>query len=328
MHTRAFGKTGQSVSEVGLGTWQIGSCWGEVPEQTALDTLAAAADSGVTFFDTADVYGSGRSEELIGQFLKQRRGETFFVATKVGRFPEPGGSDNFSFDVFQRHTEASLRRLGVESLDLTQLHSIPTEYYRGGEVFDWLDRLCRQGKIKRYGVSVETVEEAHLCMAHPGVESLQVIFNIFRRKPITELFEEAKARGVAIIVRLPLASGLLSGKFTRETTFPQEDHRNFNRDGQSFNVGETFAGLPFEKGVELADRIKPLVPAGATMAQMGLRWVLDFDAVSTVIPGARNPQQARGNAAASDLPPLPTQTHEALERLYVDHIASHIRGPY
>jgi aryl-alcohol dehydrogenase-like predicted oxidoreductase len=265
---------------------------------------------------------------LIGRFLKQRRDKDIFVSTKVGRFPDPGWPKNFSLNTFQQHTEASLQRLGVEALDLTQLHSIPTEYYRQGDVFEWLRRFQQQGKIKRFGVSVESMEEVLLCLEQEGLSSLQIIFNIFRRKPIEALFDQAKARGVALIVRLPLASGLLAGKMTCDTAFEPGDHRHFNRDGQRFNVGETFAGLPFEVGVAAADQVKPLVPSGMTMAQMALRWVLDFDAVSVVIPGARNPQQARDNAAASGLNPLSPEVHDALKRLYDEHVVSHIRGPY
>lgn len=292
-------------------------------------TLGAAVDAGVTFIDTADVYGAGRSETLIGRFLKERGlKERAFVATKVGRFPEPGWPKNFSFEVFREHTEGSLKRLGVEALDLTQLHSIPTQYYKSGEVFGWLERLRDQGKIKRYGASVESMEEAIICLEHGGVASLQIIFNIFRQKPIEVLFERAKAAGVAIIVRLPLASGLLAGKFTKESVFAEGDHRLFNRDGQKFNVGETFAGLPFEKGVELADAIKPMVPDGVTMAQMALRWVLDHDAVSVVIPGARSPEQARTNAGASGVERLSPQLHGWLSTFYRDRVAGQVRGPY
>ncbi len=328
MNTRRLGKSGPVVSEVGLGAWQLGGdCWGEVGDDTALATLAAAVDHGVTFIDTADVYGSGRSESLIGKFLKQRS-ETLFVATKVGRFPDPGLPDNITAEMFERHTEASLKRLGVDALDLTQIHSIPTEYYRQGDVFDWLRTLQDRGKIKRFGVSVETMEEALICLEQPGLASLQIIFNIFRQKPIHTLFDAAKAKGVALIVRLPLASGLLSGKFTAASRFPEGDHRNFNRDGQRFNVGETFAGLPFEKGVSLADSLKPMVPEGMSASQMALRWVLDYDAVTVVIPGASTPAQAEGNAAASELPPLGDRLHESLGEFYEQQVASHIRGPY
>jgi aryl-alcohol dehydrogenase-like predicted oxidoreductase len=329
MKYRPFGNTHLEVSEIGLGCWQLGgSDWGDVSEDRALDTLRAAADAGVNFFDTADVYGTGRSETLIGKFLKGYRKHRVFVATKLGRFPEPGWPRNFTLDAFRQHTEASLKRLGVEALDLTQLHCIPMAQLREGAVFDWLRTLQREGKIKHWGVSVESMEEAQVCLQQEGLTSLQIIFNLFRQKPITALFDRAWHKGVGLIVRLPLASGLLSGKMTKETRFPQNDHRNYNRDGQAFNVGETFAGLPFEKGVELADEIKPMVPPGLSMAQMAQRWVLDHEAVGTLIPGATSPEQARANAAVSDLPPLPDELHERLRAFYLDRVAANIRGPY
>ena len=328
MKQRPFTRDGTTVSEVGLGAWQLGGdCWGQISDESATAILAAAVDHGVTFIDTADVYGTGRSETLIGRFLKQRS-EKLFVATKIGRFPDPGWPDNFSFDVFERHTEASLRRLGVDSLDLVQLHCIPMQYYRQGDVFDWLRKLQDKGKIQRFGASVESMDEASVCLQQPGLASLQIIFNIFRQKPITTIFEQAQAAGVALIARLPLASGLLAGKFTKQTTFPDNDHRRFNRDGQRFNVGETFAGLPFEKGVDLANEINPWVPPGMTMPALALRWILDHDAISTIIPGASSPAQAESNALASDLSPLTPDLHATLGRFYTDHVAPHIRGPY
>jgi aryl-alcohol dehydrogenase-like predicted oxidoreductase len=328
MKQRAFGSSGVKVSEIGIGCWQLGgSDWGDVSEEEALTTLQAAVDSGVNFFDTADVYGLGRSESIIGKFLKDCSQE-IFVATKLGRFPEPGGPDNFSLDVFRTHTEASLNRLGVESLDLTQLHCIPTDVLKRGEVFEWLRTLKQEGKIKRFGASVESMDEALFCVQQDDLASLQIIFNIFRQKPIAELFDQAKHKGIALIVRLPLASGLLTGKLNKTTHFPDNDHRNYNRDGQIFNVGETFAGLPFEKGAELADALKPMVPTNLTMTQMALRWCLDYDAISVIIPGAKNPQQAAANAAVSDLPPLSDEEHERLKAFYEDEVAAYIRGPY
>lgn len=327
MKQRVFGKTGREVGEVGLGCWQIGGSWGEVSEAEALETLRAAYDNGVTFCDTADVYGDGRSERLIGRFLKET-GAELFVATKLGRGSNPGWPGNFTLEAMRSHTEASLRRLGVEALDLTQLHCIPMEELRRGEVFEHLRTLQQEGKIRNWGVSVESMEEAAICLEQPDLTSLQIIFNIFRQKPIHTLFGPAREKNVALIVRLPLASGLLSGKFTAETRFSEDDHRNFNRDGQLFNVGETFAGLPFQEGVRLAEAVKPCVPAGMTMAQMALRWCLDFDAVSVIIPGAKNPDQARGNSAASELAPLSSEVHAALRRLYEEQVAPLIRGPY
>lgn len=328
MKTRPFAKSGVAVSEVGQGCWQLsGSDWGAMGDEDALATLRAAYEAGVTFFDTADVYGAGRSETLIGRFLTEKPGEVF-VATKLGRGGDPGWPGNFTREAFQAHTEASLRRLGVETLDLTQIHCLPTDVLRQGEVFDFLRELQAQGKVRAWGASVESMEEAQICLAQEGLASLQIIFNIFRQKPIATLFDDAKRQNVALIVRLPLASGLLSGKMRKDTQFAPSDHRNYNRDGQAFNVGETFAGLPYELGVDLADALKPLVPEGMTMAQMALRWCLDFDAVTTIIPGAKNPDMARANAAAGDLPPLSPDLHQTLARFYEERVADHIRGPY
>ena len=330
MRFRPFGKVGTPVSEIGIGTWQLGgSEWGDVTDEEALRTLAVAAEAGTTFIDTADIYGMGRSESLVGRFLRGRADRRrFFVATKLGRHPQPGWPDNFTRQGVFQHTDDSLRRLGVDALDLTQTHCIPTEVMRQGDVYRHLADLQQLGKIKAFGASVESMEEALLCLEIPGMASLQIIFNLFRQKPIDVLFEKAQAKQVALIVRLPLASGLLSGKFTAETQFAPADHRNFNRDGASFNVGETFAGLPFEKGVELTGALKALVPGGMTMAQFALRWCLDFDAVTTVIPGAKRPDQARANAAASDLPPIGKTIHRQIEQFYHEEVAPHIRGKY
>ncbi|HEV2971957.1 MAG TPA: aldo/keto reductase [Pirellulales bacterium] len=330
MQQRNFGGSGVTVSEIGVGTWQFGGDWGaEVSDDEALAILAASVDEGVTFFDTADIYGLGRSESLIGRFLKQSRmADKIFVATKLGRGPTPGWPDNFKTAMIRKHAEASLKRLGVEALDLEQLHCVPAGELRRGEVFEALRALKREGKIKQFGASVESMDEALICLEQPDLGALQIIFNIFRQKPISTIFERAKRQGVAIIVRLPLASGLLSGKFTRRTKFDARDHRNYNRDGEKFNVGETFAGLPFEKGVELTDALKPLVPNGMTLPQMALRWCLDFDAVSVLIPGAKNALQARENAASSDLPPLSPDLHKRLRTWYDRQVAEHIRGAY
>lgn len=330
MNTRIFGRTGHSVGEVGLGTWQLGAGWGEVTEEAALATLRAAWDAGTTLFDTADVYGMGRAETLIGKFLAEtpsaRRGA--YVATKLGRFSPPGWPENFTRAGIRAHTEASLRRLGVEALDLTQLHCVPFAVLKEGEVFAHLRELKREGKIRDFGVSVESMEEADYCVRQDGVAALQIIFSIFRQKPVATLFAEAKRRQVALLVRLPLASGLLGGKMTKATVFPADDHRNFNRDGARFNVGETFAGLPFGKGVELAEALRPLVPAGLGMADMALRWCLDHDAVGAIIPGARNAEQARANARASALSPLGAELHAKLAEFHTREVAAHIRGPY
>jgi len=327
LKTRKFGKSGPEVSEVGLGTWQFGGDWGEVTEPQAFETMKAAVDSGVDFFDTADVYGAGRSEALIGKFLKETKAKVF-VATKIIRFPEPGGTANFTWESFAKHTEGSLGRLGVDSLDLTQLHCPPTSELQKGDMFVWLRKLKAQGKIKRFGVSVESMDQALLCLQQEGVESLQIIFNLFRQKPIDVLFDKAKEKGVALIIRLPLASGLLAGKYKRDTQFAPQDHRTYNRDGQAFNVGETFAGIPFEKGVELADQIKTMVPKGMTLAQMANRWCLDFDAVTTLIPGGKNAAQVIENAKASALSPLSEKMHLDMRGFYNALVKRHIRGVY
>ena len=327
MHTRTFGPTGRSVGEIGLGTWQLGGGWGDVTDETAQATLRAAYESGVTFFDTADVYGAGLSETRIGRFLRETPGasERVFVATKLGRLNWPNG---FTRDQVRGFTEASLKRLGVDALDLTQLHCVPTEVLKRGEMLGWLEELKREGKLKAYGASVESMDEADFCVKHGGVAALQIIFNIFRQKPIHTLFAAAQEKKVAIIVRLPLASGLLAGKMTKQTAFAANDHRLFNRDGQQFNVGETFAGLPYEKGVDLADELKAQVPAGCAMADWALRWCLDFEAVSVLIPGARNAEQARANVRAASLPPLGAEAHAKLAAFYGREVAEHIRGPY
>ena len=328
MRKRLFDDTGVSVSEIGLGAWQLGGTeWGDISEEDSLLTLRAAVENGITFFDTADVYGLGRSEKLIGKFLKDSA-EEIFVATKLGRFPTPGWPQNFSLQAFRAHAEASLRRLGVDVLDLLQLHCLPIEVLRQGEVFEWLRELRQEGKIRHFGVSVESMEEAQISIEQPDLTSLQIIFNIFRQKPIAALFGQAQAKKIALIVRLPLASGLLSGRYTKDTKFPPSDHRTFNRNGESFNVGETFAGLPFETGVELTEALRPLLPQGMTMAQMALRWILDYEPVSVVIAGARNALQAMGNAQASELPPLSTKLHETLQAFYETEVAMNIRGPY
>lgn len=327
MKLRPFGNETTQVSEIGLGTWQLGGDWGSVTDRAADEILQTAVDHGVTFFDTADVYGSGVSEQRIARFLKQHEGQ-IFVATKLGRFSDPGWPQNFTLAAIRQHTENSLRRLQVDALDLTQLHCIPTAELQKGDVFDHLRTLQQEGKIKRFGVSVESMEEALICLEQDGLASLQIIFNIFRQKPIKTLFNKAQAKGVALIVRLPLASGLLAGKFTAQTTFPEDDHRNYNKDGDAFNVGETFAGLPFALGVSLADELKPLVPAEQTMAQMAQRWVLDFPAVTTVITGATRAEQVVWNTAVSQLPSLSPDLHQTLSTFYQTKVTNHIRGPY
>ena len=328
MKLRSFNHTGQEVSEVGLGCWQLGgSDWGALDDDKAFAILHAAADGGINFLDTADVYGDGRSETLIGKFLKDRS-DAFFVATKLGRSAQLY-PDKYTEAAVRQATEASLTRLGVEALDLTQLHCIPLEVMRQGDVFEWLRTLRDEGKIKSFGASVESMEEALLCLEQEGLASLQIIFNLFRQKPVPVLFPKAKAKNVAIIVRLPLASGLLSGKMTKATQFSENDHRTYNRDGQKFNVGETFAGLPFEEGVDLAEALKAeYLPPGMTLAETSQRWILDHEEVTVVIPGASRPEQAADNAKISSLPPLSADLHARLRDFYEQRVARHIRGPY
>lgn len=326
MKQRELGTDGFKIGEVGLGCWQFGGDFGPMAAETADEILNTAVEKGIDFIDTADVYGDGRSERLIGRFLATCP-HPITVATKFGRganvYPNA-----YTKEALRASVGASRERLGVEVIDLIQLHCIPTMVLRKGEIFDWLRELKKEGMIRHFGASVESVEEALICLEQEGLLSLQVIFNIFRQKLITELFPRAQDCGVGIIVRLPLASGLLSGKFSMDTVFAETDHRHFNRDGQHFNVGETFAGLPFEKGVELAEALKTDIPQGMSMAQMALRWILDHDAVSVIIPGASSPQQAATNAAVSKLDPLPDELHRKLADFYNREVRGHIRGPY
>ena len=322
-HRRIAGK---EVSEVGLGCWQIGADWGQVDEETALSVLTTAHASGITMFDTADIYGDGRSERLLGQFLENVE-TPVFVATKLGRSASPGWPDNFTEPVMRRHVEGSLERLGVDRLGLLQLHCVPTEVLRGGAIFDHLRALQDSGLIEAFGASVESMEQARLCMDQVGLASLQIIFNLLRHDPRDELFQLAMSRQVGLIVRLPLASGLLSGQYDATTSFSPDDHRNYNRNGEAFNVGETFSGLPFEKGLEIIEAIRPLVPGSMSMAQFAQRWILDHPAISTVITGASRPSQVRRNAEVSGLPNLEDTLHTQLASIYDTHVRPHIRGP-
>ena len=327
MQRRQLGPDGLTVPEIGLGCWQLGGGWGnDWNDDIAQQTLRTAIDAGVRFIDTADVYGDGASERSIGRFLAARQDTDIVVATKLGRagfYP-----DGYTRASLREATQRSLERLRVDALDLTQLHCVPTDVLRQGHVFDWLRELQQEGLIKRWGASVESVEEGLICLAQDGLASLQVIFNIFRQKPAEELFPRAADRKVGIIVRLPLASGLLGGKITRATTFRDDDHRNFNRDGAMFNVGETFAGLELERGIAATEQVAALVPAGMTMAQMALRWILDHPQVSVVIPGASRPDQVRANVDAARVAPLPAELHEKLAAMVRAHVRDFIRGPY
>src|SRR3954465_14921596 len=322
MEQRILGRTKRPVSVVGLGTWQLGSDWGNVDERTAFGVLAASVDAGVTLFDTADVYGDGRSEELIGRFLREHPGTDVFVATKMGRRVEQL-PENYVLANFREWIDRSRRNLGVDRLDLVQLHCPPTAVYNRPELYDALDTLVGEGRIANYGVSVEKVAEALEALRHPGVASIQIILNAFRLKPLDDVLPEARAAGVGILARVPLASGLLSGRYTKDTTFAADDHRNYNRHGEAFDVGETFAGVPYEVGLDGGEELKPLVK-DATLAQFALRWILMHDAVSTVIPGARNVEQAEANAAADDLPALDDATLERVRAVYEERIAPHV----
>jgi len=327
MKYRKFGSA--DVSEVGLGTWQLGSAdWGSIDEEKGLAILNAFASGGGNFIDTADVYGNGHSEALIGKFLKQTDAE-IFIATKLGRRHDApfGWPQNFTYDAMRRQLERSLENLGLSSVFLEQLHCIPTEQLRSGEVFGNLRRLQEEGLIRHWGASVETSEEALICLEQEGIASLQIIFNLFRQHVANEVFQKAAARGVAIIVRVPLASGLLTGKFSETTRFSSSDHRNYNANGAAFNVGETFSGLPFEEGIKLSRELAQLLPPGA-MAEQSLRWILDHPQVTTVIPGASSVSQVASNLHASGLPELTGEVHEQLRSFYDSSIRQAIRGPY
>jgi aryl-alcohol dehydrogenase-like predicted oxidoreductase len=315
MEQRTEGRIGRAISVIGLGTWQLGADWGQVDEKDALAVLDAAAESGVTFLDTADVYGDGRSEQLIGRFLASNPGLPLMVATKMGRRVAQDPA-LFTLGSFRAWTDRSRANLGVDVLDLVQLHCPPTPVFSSDAVYDALDTLVAEQRIAAYGVSVETCDEALAAMTRPGTASVQIILNAFRRKPLAKVLPAAQAAGVAIIARVPLASGLLSGKYSHTSTFGADDHRSYNRHGEAFDVGETFSGVDYDTGVDAAQEFAAIVPAGASTAQAALRWVIQQPGVTTVIPGARNPEQARQNAAAAALPPLTQAELDAIEDLY------------
>lgn len=324
MRHRTFGRTGFTTTDIGFGAWQIGGAWGDVSEADGRAALNAALDAGMTFIDTADVYGDGRSEKIIADVLKDRGGARPMVATKAGRRLSPHVADGYTKENLEGFIDRSLKNLGVERLDLVQLHCPPTEVFYRPEVFAALEEIKAAGKIANYGVSVEKVEEALKAIEYPGVVSVQIIYNMFRQRPARLFFQEAARRNVAVIARVPLASGLLSGKISRETAFAADDHRNFNRNGEAFDVGETFAGVPFEAGLQAVEEIRALVPAGESMAAFALRWILMADAVSVVIPGARNAAQAKANAAAASLPPIPQDVMDATREIYERLVAPHV----
>jgi aryl-alcohol dehydrogenase-like predicted oxidoreductase len=315
-----------AVSEIGLGCWQLGAEWGPVSDQRAQEVLQAAHRAGVTFFDTADVYGKGLSERRIANFLRSS-GARPFVATKVGRFPDPGFPGNFEFEVMRRHVLASRERLGVPILDLVQLHCVPPEHLHRGAVFAHLRRLRDEGVLRAWGASVESVAEAERCLQEPDCASLQLIVNVLRQTPVVSgLLDRCARQGVAVIVRLPLASGLLAGRMRADTKFAPDDHRTFNRDGAGFHVGETFAGLPFAEALQIVDELRPLLPAGVPMAQACMRWLLDHPAVTVVIPGATKPEQVLDNVASAALPPLGAAVHASLRAFWQRRVQPHVRG--
>jgi aryl-alcohol dehydrogenase-like predicted oxidoreductase len=325
METRTLGRTARPVSVIGLGCWQLGGDWGEVSDDDARRVLHAALDAGVTFLDTADVYGDGRSERLVGAVIAERDDtDDVVVATKAGRRADPHIAENYTPAALRGWIDRSRANLDVERIDLLQLHCPPPGVYRDDELFGSLDELVADGVLAAYGVSVETCEQALAGIDRPNVASVQLIANVFRQKPIEQVLPAAVDAGVGIVVRVPLASGLLSGKYTTSTTFAEDDHRTFNRDGSAFDVGETFAGVPFEVGVEAAQEVARLAPAGMSPAQLALRFVLDQPGVTTVIPGARNEAQVEGNVAAATLPPLDDDLHAALRELYDRSIREHV----
>ncbi len=315
MEYRTLGRTGWNVSAISFGAWAIGGSWGDVNDNESIQALRKAVELGVNFFDTADVYGDGRSERLLAQLRKEAPGR-IYIATKAGRRLDPHTASGYNRQNLTAFVERSLRNLEVDCLDLLQLHCPPSEVYENREVFGILDDLTRQGKLRFYGVSVEKVSEALKAIEYPNVQSVQIIFNIFRQRPAEEFFDAAAARQVGILARVPLASGLLTGKITRETVFAADDHRAFNRHGESFDQGETFAGVDFETGLQAVEELRSLVPPEASLAEFALRWILMFPAVTCAIPGAKRPGQVSENLGAANLPPLSTETMARVRDVY------------
>jgi len=319
MNYRQLGRTPWKLSEISFGAWAIGGAWGSVSDEESLAALNQAIDCGVNFIDTADVYGDGRSERLVAR-LKKSRKDDIVVATKAGRKLPRQTVEGYSRENLTRWIDDSLQNLSADALDLLQLHCPPTALYDHAEVFGRLDDFVREGKLRYYGVSVEKIEEAMKAIAYPQLQAVQIIFNCFRQRPIEAFFERAKEKKVGILARVPLASGLLTGKFRGDSKFARDDHRNFNRHGEAFDVGETFSGVDYETGLAAVEDLRPVVPAGATMSQFALRWILMFDAVTCAIPGGKRPGQVEENCSASDLAPLPRETMEVVERLYNERI--------
>ena len=315
MQYRDLGRTGYKVSTIGFGAWAIGGSWGSVDDRESMAALRKAVELGVNFFDTADVYGDGRSEKLLAR-LRKEVGTSLTIATKVGRRMSPHVASGYHRENITAYIERSLKNLETDALDLVQIHCPPTEVYYHPEVFGVFDDLVKQGKVRSYGVSVEKIEEALKAIEYPGVQTVQIIFNIFRQRPAEVFFSEAMRRRVGVLARIPLSSGLLTGKMNAQSTFAPDDHRTFNRHGEEFDAGETFSGVDFETGLKAVEELRPLVPAGMTMAQFALRWILMFEAVTCAIPGAKNPAQAEQNALAADFPPLSEETMEKTRQIY------------
>ena len=319
MNYRSLGRTGWKVSEISFGAWAIGGSWGDVSDAESLAALHAALDGGVNFFDTADVYGDGRSERLLAKLRKERK-EKFYIATKAGRRLPVQTAEGYSRANLTTFVHRSLRNLNTDTIDLLQLHCPPTEVYYRPEVFGLLDEMVKAGKLRHYGVSVEKVEEALKAIEFPNVQSVQIIFNLFRQRPAELFFAEAQKRKVGILARVPLASGLLSGKMSAASKFAKDDHRNFNRHGEAFDRGETFSGVDFETGLKAVEQLKALVPSGVSLAQFALRWILEFPAITCAIPGGKRPVQVADNLAASDLPPLSKASLKQISKIYDDQI--------
>jgi aryl-alcohol dehydrogenase-like predicted oxidoreductase len=328
MEYRQLGGTDMRVSAVSFGAWAIGGTWGPVQDEESMKALHTAIDAGVNFVDTADVYGDGRSERLVARLRRERKGETIFVATKAGRRLPEQTPDGYSRENLNAWVDRSLKNLERDAVDLLQLHCPHPGVYDKPEVFGVLDDMVKAGKIRYYGVSVETVDEALRGIRHPGVQTVQIIFNMLRLKPAEQFFPEAKAKQIGILARVPLASGLLTGKLSKQSTFAADDHRHFNREGQAFDKGETFSGVPFDVGLAAVEALRPLVPEGATMTQLALRWILMFGAVTCAIPGAKTPVQAGDNAAAADLPALDAEVMDAIRRVYDEQVREHVHGSW
>jgi aryl-alcohol dehydrogenase-like predicted oxidoreductase len=327
MNYRELGNTGMMISEVSFGTWAIGGSWGKTSDAEALKSLEFAIDQGVNFFDTADVYGDGHSEELLAKATKGKE-DKIHIATKFCRKGDIFDPNTYSYETVSAYCEDSLRRLNREAIDLYQIHCPATEILRDGSVFEVLDRLKQEGKIRQYGVSVETAEEGLICLQYPNVKSLQIIFNLFRQKPLESLIPKAYEKGVGLLVRLPLASGLLTGKFTAEHVFEEDDHRRFNENGESFNVGETFAGLGFRKGVELAEQFKWIAEGRGSMASAALRWILDQKEITCIIPGFKNVKQVEDNLSALHTKSFSEEEKQKIQRFYQESVRDFVRGPY